>query len=163
AVGAVTVAVFANESSMKLQRNEAAALELARQSQQIQALVKENKNDTRRLASAIDTLNGDRDRLFARITVLEEGLDSVTGSIGRQRPAKPPPPPRAFPPPPAAVLAPSPTPAPSSSPSVAENPAPMPAPTAEVAPVASTAAMPPVADKPVADAKADTKPAEPHA
>src|SRR6202012_475760 len=55
AVGAVTIAVFVNESSMKLQRDEAAAIDLARQSQQIQALVKENKNETRRLAAALDT------------------------------------------------------------------------------------------------------------
>ena len=162
AVGAVTVAVFANESSMKLQRNEAAAVELARQSQQIQGLVKENKNETRRLASAIDTLNGDRDRLFARITVLEEGLDSVTGSIGRQSSSKTTQQQPALPATAAAVLAspPSPTPAPSSSPPVAENPAP--APTAEVAPVASTAPTPPVPEKPVADAKVEAKPAEPH-
>jgi hypothetical protein len=160
AVGAVTVAVFANESSMKLQRNEAAAVELARQSQQIQGLVKENKNETRRLASAIDTLNGDRDRLFARITVLEEGLDSVTGSIGRQSSSKTTPQSPALPATAAAVLAPppSPMPAPSSSPPVAENPAPTPAPTAEVAPVASTAPTPPVPEKPVVEAK----PAEQH-
>jgi hypothetical protein len=165
AVGAVAVAVFANESSMKLQRDEAAALELARQSQQVQALVKENKNETRRLASAIDTLNGDRDRLFARITVLEEGLDSVTGSIGRQSSAKTAPQPPALPATAAAVLAPpSPTPAAPPSQPVAENPAP--APTTEVAPVASTAPTPPIPEKPVADAKidikADAKPAEPH-
>ena len=40
-------------------------------------------------ASAIDTLNGDRDRLYSRVTVLEQGLDSVTGSIARQAPRSP--------------------------------------------------------------------------
>ena len=32
----------------------------------------------------IDTLNSDRDRLYSRVTVLEQGLDSVTGAIARQ-------------------------------------------------------------------------------
>jgi hypothetical protein len=160
AVGAVAVAVFANESSMKLQRDEAVALDLARQSQQIQGLVKENKNETRRLASAIDTLNNDRDRLFARITVLEEGLDSVTGSIGQQSSPKAAPQPSTLPAAAAAGLAPPPsaTAAPSSSQAVAENPAPTPVPATEVAPVVSTAPTPPIPEKPVADAK----PAEPH-
>ncbi|HEU0084669.1 MAG TPA: hypothetical protein VFQ87_17570, partial [Bradyrhizobium sp.] len=33
------------------------------------------------------TLNGDRDRLYSRVTVLEQGLDSITGSIARQNSA----------------------------------------------------------------------------
>ncbi len=61
--------------------------DLMRQSQQIQLLTKESQNETRRLASAIDTLNGDRDRLYSRITVLEQGLDSVTGTLARQNSA----------------------------------------------------------------------------
>ena len=88
AVGAVAVAVLVSESSMRLRRDEVAAVDLARQSQQIQALAKESQNQTRRLAAAIDTLNNDRDRLFARVTVLEEGLDSVTGSIAKQGSSK---------------------------------------------------------------------------
>jgi len=52
--------------------------------QQIQSVAKESQNQTRLLASAIDTLNGDRDRLYSRVTVLEQGLDSVTGAIARQ-------------------------------------------------------------------------------
>lgn len=88
AVAAVAIAVLVNESSMRLRRDEVAAVDLARQSQQIQALAKESQNQTRRLAAAIDTLNNDRDRLFARVTVLEEGLDSVTGSITKQGSSK---------------------------------------------------------------------------
>src|SRR5260370_54078 len=83
-VGAVIVAVLANQSSMGWRRDQVAAADLTRQSQQIQSVAKENLNETRRLASAIDTLNGDRDRLYARVTVLEQGLDSVTGAIARQ-------------------------------------------------------------------------------
>jgi hypothetical protein len=37
--------------------------------------------EQRRLAEAVRTLNADRDRLAARLTVLERNLDEVTGSI----------------------------------------------------------------------------------
>src|SRR5665811_1348346 len=83
-VGAVILAFYANQSFITLRRDQVAATDLARQSQQIQAVAKESQSETRRLASAIDTLNGDRDRLYSRITVLEQGLDSVTGAIARQ-------------------------------------------------------------------------------
>jgi hypothetical protein len=136
AVGAVIVALMANQSSIGVRREQVAAADLARQSLQIQSVAKESQNETRRLASAIDTLNGDRDRLFSRITVLEQGLDSVTGSIARQSSASASPP--AAPVPPAAP------------PSKTEPPptAPVPVAAPVVAPVASaprTAAAP---DKP---------------
>ncbi len=83
-VGAVVVAVLANQSSIGWRRDQIAAADLVRQSQQIQSVAKESQSETRRLASAIDTLNGDRDRLYTRLTVLEQGLESVTGSIARQ-------------------------------------------------------------------------------
>src|ERR1700732_1054413 len=86
-VGAVIVALLANQSSIGSRREQVAAADLARQSQQIQAVAKESQNETRRLASAIDTLSGDRDRLYSRVTVLEQGLDSVTGAISRQNAA----------------------------------------------------------------------------
>jgi hypothetical protein len=86
-VGAVIVAVLANQSSIGLRRDQVAAADLARQSQQIQSVARESLNETRWLASAIDTLNGDRDRLYSRVTVLEQGLDSVTGAIARQNSA----------------------------------------------------------------------------
>jgi len=84
AVGAVVLAVAANQSSFGWRRDQIAAADLSRQAQQIQSLAKESQNETRRLASAIDTLNNDRDRLFARVTVVEQGLDSVTGAINKQ-------------------------------------------------------------------------------
>jgi hypothetical protein len=86
AVGAVIAALYANETSIGFRREQVAAADLARQSQQIQSLVKESQNETRRLASAIDTLNSDRDRLYSRVTVLEQGLDSVTGAIAHPTP-----------------------------------------------------------------------------
>jgi hypothetical protein len=86
-VAAVVVAVMASQSSLGLRREQIASADLARQSQQIQFVAKESQTEARRLASAIDTLNGDRDRLYSRVTVLEQGLDSVTGSITRQNSA----------------------------------------------------------------------------
>src|SRR5712671_6089025 len=87
AVGVVIVALLASQSSIGWRRDQIVAADLVRQSQQIQALAKEGQNETRRLSSAIDTLNSDRDRLYSRVTVLEQGLESVTGAIARQNPA----------------------------------------------------------------------------
>ncbi|MDH2381200.1 hypothetical protein [Bradyrhizobium sp. CER78] len=84
AVGAVTIAVMANQSALTMRRDLVAASDIARQAQQLQTLAKESHTETRRLASAIDTLNGDRDRLYSRVTTLEQGLDSVTGTIAKQ-------------------------------------------------------------------------------
>ena len=84
AVGAVVVAVLANQSSIGWRRDQVASADLTRQAQQIQLLAKDSHSATRQLASAIDTLNGDRDRLFSRISTLEQGLESVTGAIARQ-------------------------------------------------------------------------------
>src|SRR6267154_4501818 len=83
-VGAVIVAVMSNHSSIGLHRDQVAGTDLARPSQQIQSVAKESQNEARRLASAIETLNGDRDRLYSRVTVLEQGLESVTGAVARQ-------------------------------------------------------------------------------
>src|SRR5438067_30819 len=89
AVGAVLLAVYASQFWMGWRREQVAALDVAQQAQQITSLAREIQNENRRLASAIDTLNGDRDRLYSRVTVLEQGLDSVTGAIARQSLAAP--------------------------------------------------------------------------
>jgi hypothetical protein len=86
-VGAVIVALLASQSSIGWRREQTAAADLARQAQQLQAAARESQSETRRLVSAVDTLNSDRDRLYSRVTVLEQGLDSVTGSIARQNAA----------------------------------------------------------------------------
>src|SRR5665213_1661969 len=83
-IGAVVIAVLANQSAIRTRHDDVAALDLTRQSQQIQSVARESQNETRRLASAIDTLNGDRDRLYSRLTTIEQGLDSVTGAITKQ-------------------------------------------------------------------------------
>ncbi len=95
AVGALVVAVLAAQSSTGLRRERTAYAELTRQAQQIQWIAKESQDETRRLAAAVDTLNNDRDRLYSRVTVMEQSLDSVTGSINKQAGASPSPPPSA--------------------------------------------------------------------
>jgi len=87
AVAAVVVAVMASQTSLGWRRDQHAVADLTRQAQQLQTLTRESQNETRRLSSAIDTLNSDRDRLYSRVTVLEQGLDSATGAIARQNSA----------------------------------------------------------------------------
>lgn len=141
-VGAVVVAVLANQSSIGSRRDQVAAADLARQAQQIQAVAKDSHSEAKRLASAIETLNSDRDRLYSRVTVLEQGLDSVTGAIARQNTAAAAP---------QAVAASSP---PAEWPSASASPVPFPV----VAPVATTAAA--SAEKPrEATAAAEPAPA----
>jgi hypothetical protein len=141
AVSAVAVALTANQSSIGLRHEQVAVADLARQEQQIQSITKEGQNEARRLASAIDTLNGDRDRLYSRVTVLEQGLESVTGSIARQKATV-----AAAPPPPAAAAAPPPALA-----AVASTPAAPPNPGSRPVP-AVTASAEKSAEKSVADA-----------
>jgi hypothetical protein len=137
AVGAVIIAVLANQSSIGWRREQIAAVDLTRQAQQIQMVARESQSETRRLASAIDTLSGDRDRLYSRVTSLEQGLDSVTGAIARQGPV-------------ATSQASPATSSPAEPPSAAPSPAPAPA----VAPVASAqpADKPATLEKPLAAA-----------
>ena len=167
AVGAVVLAVTSNQWSMGLRRDQLASVDLARQAQQMQMQSRESQNETRRLANAVDTLNSDRDRLFSRITVLEQGLDSVTGTIAKQAAvasAVPKPPPSVAPPP-ATMMPPSPgdsaqqASAPPAQPNQAAAPA--------VGPVASAAIGPempradankPVVSKPDASKPDATKP-----
>jgi hypothetical protein len=155
AVGAVTLAVLANQSSLGWRRNQLAAVEVARQAQQIQMLTRESQNEARRLASAIETLDSDRDRLYSRVTMLEQGLDSVTGTIAKQSTAAPQPVPSPYP---AWVQEPAAHPAPPPVPIVATVATIVPAPTAPEKPVAE---KPPVLalDKPSA-AAGEKPPAE---
>ncbi|QOZ53210.1 hypothetical protein [Bradyrhizobium sp. CCBAU 53338] len=127
AVGAVVVAVMANQAQLGWRRDQVASADLARQSDRLQVLTKESQLETRRLASAIETLNTDRDRLYSRVTVLEQGLDSVTGAIAKQN----------------ATSQQMPASKPQDAPVAAAQPA---TPAPDVAPVASTAAS--LVDKP---------------
>ncbi|MCP3469698.1 hypothetical protein NLM33_05065 [Bradyrhizobium sp. CCGUVB1N3] len=134
AVGAVVIAVMASQAQLGWRRDQVAAADLTRQADRLQMLTRESQSEARRLASAIETLNTDRDRLYSRVTVLEQGLDSVTGTIAKQNAAS------------------SPTPAakPQETAAAAAQPTPSPSPAApNVAPVAST---PAAGDKPRVDA-----------
>jgi hypothetical protein len=131
AVGAVVVAVLANQAQLGSRRDQFASADLTRQADRLQNLTKENQLEARRLASAIETLNTDRDRLYSRVTVLEQGLDSVTGAIAKQNTTSPQ----------APATKPQDTPVAAALPS---TPAP------DVAPVASTAAS--LVDRPRAGA-----------
>lgn len=82
-VGALIIAILATRSPAAINRDQLASAEIARQTQQVQWIAKESQNKARELTAAVDTLNADRDRLYARVTVLEQGLDSVTGALAR--------------------------------------------------------------------------------
>jgi hypothetical protein len=148
-VGAVIVAMLASQSSIGMRREQIASADLVRQSQQIQTVAKESQSEARRLASAIETLNSDRDRLYSRVAVLEQGLDSVTGAIARpdsavkpQAAVSPETPATAQKSPPAAAVSPTATPpaaAPAETPAMAQKPAPAPAVSPTVATTATTA------------------------
>jgi hypothetical protein len=142
-VGAVVLAFLTNQSSIGLRRDHTASIDLARQAQQIQLAARESQSETRRLASAIDTLNSDRDRLYSKVAVLEQGLDSVTGAIARQAPAPSPPPASSSA---TGASQASASAAPAANPSVsASSPASLaPAASAAVAPVAGASASPSV-------------------
>jgi hypothetical protein len=122
-VAAVVVAVMANQSSLGWRRDQLATADLVQQANRLQSVARDSQNEARRLASAVDTLNGDRDRLYSRVTVLEQGLDSVTGAIAKQHPALTAPPALAFEPPPTPVAGPVAT-----TPAAAAEKAPAPAP-----------------------------------
>src|SRR5258708_15172694 len=92
-IAAVIVALVAGQSGVGLRREQAASADLVRQSQQIQWVAKESQNETRRVAAALQKLNRGRDPVYSRITVPEQGLDSVTPSIiGPHSPPSSPPP-----------------------------------------------------------------------
>jgi hypothetical protein len=155
-VGAIIVAMLASQSSIGMRREQIASADLVRQSQQIQTVAKESQSEARRLASAIETLNSDRDRLYSRVAVLEQGLDSVTGGIARQDSAvKPQPtvspetPATVQRSPPATALSPTVTPqaaAPPEMPAAAQKS--LPGPAASAVGTTTTATTPPAAEKP---------------
>jgi hypothetical protein len=83
AVVALTAGLMSTQIPESTKRTELTAVELAEQSRQLQSLTRDTRQETRRLTAAVETLGKDRDRLFGRVSVVEQGLDSVTGSIQR--------------------------------------------------------------------------------
>ncbi|MGJ5179807.1 hypothetical protein ACQR16_17135 [Bradyrhizobium oligotrophicum] len=84
AVGAVGLAVFVNQTAQGWRQDRIYAADLSRQAQLLQSLARDTQGEARQLGAAIETLNTDRDRLYARVTVLEQGLESVTGALAKQ-------------------------------------------------------------------------------
>jgi hypothetical protein len=89
---ALSLAVFATRSEMGTQRLAAAY------SANTQTAARANADtlgraqfadETRRLSEGVRSLAADRDRLLARVTVLERNLEDVTGSIARAPEPKP--------------------------------------------------------------------------
>jgi len=149
ATAAVVVAVMANQSSLGLKREQITAADMARQTQQVQMFARETQSEARRLAAAIETLNGDRDRLYARVTGLEHGLDSVTGAVTKQNAAAP-----------AARAEPNPQPSPAVAPVATAPAADKPVNIAAVEPPAREAAKTEPAKEPVKEPVKETAKAE---
>lgn len=82
-VVAISSALLITHTSSGMRRERVAFVEMSRQAQQLQWVAKDAQDEARRLSAAVDTLNNDRDRLYARVTIVEQGLDSVTGSIAK--------------------------------------------------------------------------------
>ncbi|ETR75189.1 hypothetical protein X566_20870 [Afipia sp. P52-10] len=84
AVGALVLGIMALQLPVNAQRTLTAAAEFTSHASQIERAIQDNRLEARRLAAAVETLGSDRDRTFTRLSALEQGLDSVTGSIGRR-------------------------------------------------------------------------------
>jgi hypothetical protein len=91
AIGALVVGIMAAQAPVNAQRTQFAATEIANHTQKIDLAVRESQLESRRLSAAIETLGSDRDRLFTRLSAIEQGLDTVTGSIRKidERPTAP--------------------------------------------------------------------------
>jgi hypothetical protein len=81
AIGALLIAVMAIRSDNG-SRRVAATLKQPAAGTQLAAR-QEIEPETKRLIESVRTLSSDRDRLLARVTVLERNLEDVTGSVGR--------------------------------------------------------------------------------
>ncbi|MGY3452648.1 hypothetical protein [Bradyrhizobium sp. USDA 4353] len=84
AVGAVGLAIFVSQAAQGWRKDRISAADFSRQAQLLQSLARDTQGEARQLGAAIETLNADRDRLYARVTVLEQGLESVTGALAKQ-------------------------------------------------------------------------------
>lgn len=85
AIAALTVAFLVVQSSDGFRRRQQVADAAIREAQTVAQLVRDSRNEMRRIAAAIATLNQDRDRLFTRVAALEHSADSVsvTGAIAK--------------------------------------------------------------------------------
>jgi hypothetical protein len=78
ATAGLVLAIAISQSPFAERRNSLASTsDLARQSQRIQFVADSAANENRRLLSATETLQSDRDRLYARVTNLEQTLTAL--------------------------------------------------------------------------------------
>ena len=82
ATGALLFAVMAIQSENGLRRM-AGTSNAAAVTAQLTTRAQELESNTKRLIDSVRALSSDRDRLLARVTVLERNLEDVTGSVGR--------------------------------------------------------------------------------
>jgi hypothetical protein len=109
-----------------------------------------NENDTRRLIEIVRSMASDRERLMARVGVLERNIEDVTGKLQKQPTATPPAPPAATPQAPTAATTPQPPPAAAAEPPPKTAAAPPHTIPAEPSPAAAPAAPPPAPPRQVA-------------
>ncbi len=85
ATGALTIAVFASSTDVGTDRLMLAVAQIRgiAEPPTRQAARSPNDGEARRLAEAVRLLAADRERLVARLTTLERGLEDVTGSNAR--------------------------------------------------------------------------------
>ena len=83
AIGALLLAVMAVQSDTGARRVASGLNADTTSAGQLAARRQEIETDTKRLIESVRTLSSDRDRLLARVTVLERNLEDVTGSVGR--------------------------------------------------------------------------------
>jgi len=94
AAAALMLAVFATRSELGTRRmaavfgpgSAAQTVRLQAEPSPVATRTAELEFETRQMAAAVRSLSADRDRLLARVTVLERSLDDVTGSIPRATP-----------------------------------------------------------------------------
>lgn len=87
AAAAVILGFVANRSNLDPWTTEANTRYFETKAAQVETISREAQFEARRLAAAIETLNSDRDRIYARLSSVEQGFESVTGSIKAQESA----------------------------------------------------------------------------
>lgn len=83
AAATVAVAFFTVDAQTGSRDSERVAALMAREIRDLQQGARDGDRELKRLAAAVETLDHDRDRLFARVTALERDAEVATGSITR--------------------------------------------------------------------------------
>lgn len=81
ATASLAVAFLVFQSGAQMRRHEQAMAALLKRASEVQQSTVAGQDAVIRLTSAVDTLNNDRDRLFARVTKLEAARDLTTGTV----------------------------------------------------------------------------------